>query len=237
MFSTAKPISSKPTAKAKQEKQEHTLAGISDIAKLDALIKAATAMKASIETGVKEAGFAIFVESAGGVRPTSFRGVDGDASASVEMRKRGTNSALNDDEANVLREAGYEPFKQIVTNGLFAINPKYAEDGKLLGRVEKALTKIVPDDFIVRQEEVSKLVVSDAILDEAFRKDADAAVLQIMTTMALKPKLNAEYDMASLIDDVSAIMKAKPLTVEVLDAPALPVAKAPTKKLFGKSAA
>lgn len=209
MFSTAKKIEAKPTAKAKKEKLQVQLAGLSDLAKLDALIKAATAMKATIETDIKTAGFDKFMELAGGTRPTSFEGTDGDATASVELRKRGTNSALNDDEVALLQEAGIVPFKQVVTNGLFAINPKYAEDKTLLGKVEKALGKIVPEDFIVQQEEVSKLVVSDEILDEAFRTAKAPAVLAVMTTMALKPKLSEAYDMAQLMADASEIMFPK----------------------------
>ena len=206
MFSTAKKIEAKPTAKAKKDKVQIAVAGLSDLAKLDALIKAATAMKATLETEIKTFGFDQFMDMAGGSRPSSFEGTDGDATASVELRKRGTNSALNEEEVAALQAVGITPFKQVVTNGLFAINPKYAEDETLLGKVEKSLAKIVPDDFIVRQEEVSKLVVSDEILDEAFRTAKPAPVLAIMTTMALKPKLSEAYDMTKLMDDAKAIM-------------------------------
>lgn len=209
MFSTAKKIEAKPTAKAKKDKLQVEVKGLADLAKLDALIKAATAMKATLETEIKLFGFETFMDMAGGSRPSSFEGIDGVATASVELRKRGTNSALNEDEAAALQSVGIVPFKQIVTNGLFAINPKYAEDASLLGRVEKALTKIVPEDFIVQQEEVSKLVVSDEILDEAFRTGKSSAVLAIMTTMALKPKLSEAYDMAQLMSDASEIMFPK----------------------------
>jgi hypothetical protein len=206
MFATAKAIAAKPTAKAKKDKLQIEVSGLADLAKLDALIKAATAMKATLETEIKTFGFDQFMEMAGGTRPSSFEGTDGVATASVELRKRGTNSALNEEEVAALQAAGITPFKQIVTNGLFAINPKYAEDATLLGKVEKSLAKIVPEDFIVRQDEVSKLVVSDEILDEAFRTAKPAPVLAIMTTMALKPKLSDAYDMKQLLDDAKAIM-------------------------------
>jgi hypothetical protein len=206
MFATSKIIAAKPSAKAKKEKAQIEVSGLSDLAKLDALIKAATAMKATLEADVKTFGFDQFMEMAGGSRPSSFEGVDGVATASVELRKRGTNSALNEEEVAALQAAGITPFKQIVTNGLFAINPKFAEDSILLAKVEKALSKIVPDDFIVRQEEVSKMVVSDEILDEAFRTAKSPAILAIMTTMVLKPKLSEAYAMEQLLDDAKAIM-------------------------------
>lgn len=220
MFSTAKTIAAKPTAKAKKEKLQIEVPGLSDLAKLDALIKAATAMKATLKSDIKAFGFDQFMDMAGGTRPSSFEGVDGVATASVELRKRGTNSALNDDEVAVLERFKIEPFKQVVTNGLFAINPKYAEDTALLGKVERALTKIVPEDFIVQQAEVSKFVVSDEMLDDAFRAGKPAEVLAIMTTMALKPKLSEAYSMEQLMDDAKAIMFPKAKKV------ALPTKKA-----------
>ena len=206
MFATSKIIAAKPSAKAKKEKDQIEITGLADLAKLDALIKAATAMKATIEADIKTTGFEHFMDKAGGTRPSSFEGVDGVATASVELRKRGTNSALNEEEVAALEAVGITPFKQIVTNGLFAINPKFAEDATLLAKVEKALSKIVPDDFIVRQEEVSKMVVSDEILDEAFRSAKPAPILAIMTTMALKPKLSEAYAMEQLLDDAREIM-------------------------------
>jgi hypothetical protein len=209
MFSTAKALEAKPSAKAKKDKLQINVPGLADLAKLDALIKAATAMKATMEVDIKTAGFASFMEMSKGTRPTSFEGVDGVATASVELRKRGTNSALNDDEVAALATAGIVPFKQVVTNGLFAINPKYAEDATLLGRVEKALVKIVPEDFIVQQQEVSKNVVSDEMLDAAFRDGKSPAIIELLTTMALKPKLSDAYSMEQLMDDAKAIMFPK----------------------------
>jgi hypothetical protein len=196
MFSTAKTIAPKATAAKKVTKAQHEISGISDLALLHALIASATAMAKSIETK-------------GGTRPSSFEGLDGVATCSVEMRKRGTNSALSDDEVKTLRKAGIEPFSQVITQELFAINPKYAENSELLGKVEKALGKIVPEDFIVKQEGVSKFVVSDEMLDTAFKQADTDAVLSIMTTMALKPKLSEAYDMANLITDTMKVMQPK----------------------------
>jgi predicted secreted Zn-dependent protease len=53
------------------------------------------------------------------------------------------------------------------------------------------------------------MVVDDACLDGAF-KLTDAAqrktALSICTTMALKPRLNAEYDMTKLAANVGALV-------------------------------
>ena len=210
MFSTARSIDSKPTAKVKKEKETVAVAGVRDIALLNALIKNATAMLETLEGEVKDQGFAHFMSLKGSTRPSSYVGQDGEATCSIEMRKRSTMSKLTDEEVGTLRAEGIEPFVQVVTQELFAINPKYAEDSKLLATVEKKLAGVVPEDFIVKQDGVSKSVVSDEMLDEAFKKAGSDAVLRIMTTMALKPKLSAEYDMSNLITDALAIMQPKP---------------------------
>lgn len=210
LFSTAKTIATKPTAKAKKEKRSIELPGLSDVAKLDALIKAATAMKATLENEIKVVGFAEFMKNADGKRPENFEGVDGEAKASVELRKRGTNSPLNEDEVAALATVGITPFEQVVTPELFAINPKYIEDAALITKVEKALAKIVPEDFIVRQEPVVKKVVSDEMLEEAFKSHKTPAIMELLTTMALKPKMTPEYDQRQLMADVTEIMFPSP---------------------------
>ena len=220
MFATAKSIAPAPKAKPGKDKARHEMPAVSDLAKLKALIVSATAMAAALETEIKEDGFEIFMDSKGSTRPSSIEAFGEGATCSVEFRKRGTNSALSDDEAKVLDLFGIKPFDHVVTQELYAINPKYAADGTLLGKVEKALSKIVPEDFIVKQEGVSKKVVTDAMFDEAYKTAGAEAVLRIMTTMALKPKLGEEYDMANLIDDAVSIMRPKKTAKT-----ALPVAK------------
>ena len=95
-----------------------------------------------------------------------------------------------------------------MTRELFAINPAYAEDTKLMERVEKALEKVVglPSDFIVLQAGVKKLVVTDEMADAAYKSRNKVAV-DICTTMALKPKLEAEYPMEKLFDNVKEIVQ------------------------------
>ena len=206
MFSTAKVID-KPVAAKKKAKEELEIPGIEQLAKLDALIKAATSMKATLEAEVKEAGLEHFLSLIGGTRATSVLGVDGVATCSVEFRKRATTSALTDDEVASLRLWKIEPELRQIQQKLFAINPVYAEDMKLLEKVEKALKSIVPEDFIVMQAGISKPVVSDEMFDAAYRNKSAKTAVQIMTVMALKPKLTADYDMDKLIADATAIMQ------------------------------
>ena len=206
LFAKAKTLDKPATAKAKQDKKEFNIAKLQQLCEIKALMQSLEGACKALETEVKAAGFDMFLEMDTVGRPESFRGIDGFGSASVEMRKRGTNSALNEDECKLLREHGIEPFSQEVTKQLFAINPKYAEDENMLTKVEKALAKIVPEDFIVQQEGVSKFVVTDEMLDVAYKK-RDRALLEVTTCMAIKPKLSDEYPMAALFDNVKKIVQ------------------------------
>jgi hypothetical protein len=209
MFKKAQSIPAEAPKKKKKEKEQILIHGIRPLAILDALIKQASALQETIKAEVNQIGFSHFASLAGklAARPSSFEGHDGDATASVEIRKRSTRSVLTDDEVQILEDAGLTPAEEVIQKHLFAINPKYATDEALLEKVEKALSKIVPEDFIVQQEEIKKKVVSDTMLDEAFKEGARAEVLRILTTMALKPKLDAAYDMQNLLKDAIEIMQ------------------------------
>jgi hypothetical protein len=208
IFAKAKAVPAAKTA-AKKTKLEIAMEGVQSLAEIKAMIDSLAATAATLEADIKANGFQEFLNMETNVRPESFKGIDGEATCSVEMRKRGTNSALNEDEIKVLETCGLTPFKQIVTTEMFGINPKYAGDEKLMDKVSAAISKFVPEDFIVLQEERSKMVVDDACLDGAF-KLTDAAqrktALSICTTMALKPRLNAEYDMTKLAANVGALV-------------------------------
>jgi hypothetical protein len=208
LFAKAKTVAAPKTAAAKKTKEEIALAGIQQLAELKAMAASIEAVMASLEGEIKEAGFSTFLEMDTKVRPESFKGVDGYGTCSVEMRKRGTNSALNADEVEVLERVGLTPFEQIITPEMFGINPAYAGNEVLMNKVSKALEKIVPEDFIILQEGKSKLVVSDEVLDAAFKLKGDdrAEALRLCTTMALKPRLNADYPMEKLSENVAAIL-------------------------------
>ena len=240
IFAKAKTVQAKPTAAAKKTKEEIAIAGIQQLAEMKAMAQSLEAAMKTIEGQVKDAGFEEFLNMKTNTRPESFKGIDGLASCSVEMRKRGTNSALNLDEVEVLEKLGLKPFTQVVTTEMFGINPAYAADEKLMAKVSAALEKIVPEDFIVLQEGVSKKVVDDALCDAAFKMapgEDRATALRLVTTMALKPRLDAAYDMSMLQKNVGSYLapedeEISELTAEgvalINEAPA-PKVKAPRK--------
>lgn len=214
MFSTAKvinPVAAKSSSG--KDRAEFQMSGLEQLAQVDALIKSLEGIKGTLDADVKAQALELFIEHANGKRPESFRGLEGTASASVELRKRATTSPLTPEQQVLLAAAGIKGEKVITTNKMFGINPKYAEDNSLLAKVEAALAGIVPTDFIVLQEEKSKIVVTDQAIDAVFKADeADRALVETVCVLAIKPKLEST-DIGSIIDNVRAFLvpKANPL--------------------------
>lgn len=211
MFKKATKLEAPKSSSKKKEKEQINVPGLQNLAILDALIKQATAMKETLQTEVTDVGFNKFMSTIGGTRPSSYEGLDGEATASIEIRKRSVASVLTVEEVDVLEKSGIQAEVKIKTPHLFAINPAYASDEGLLEKVEKALIKIVPKNFIVEQDEVKVNVVSDEMLDEAYGKKANREVLRILTTLAVKPKLTENYNMANLIRDAMDVMNPTPV--------------------------
>lgn len=204
---TIAPVAAKKTS-AKQ-KTEVEIAGIEHLAMIDALQKTLETVRSTLEAEVKSAAAERFAQhiAATGQRPENFTGIEGGATASIQFRRKSSAYALSEETVALLRESGIEPEKQIVTPQLFAINPAYASDDALLAKVEKALTKIVPDDFIVTQAETSKLIATDETLNAAISKKAPAAVIQSLTTISCGLKLK-NTDMAAILEFVGGLIDA-----------------------------
>lgn len=192
LFAKATPIATTKTAATKgKQKKEIAIAGLEQLAEIDAMMKALEGKKKTLEAQVKASGFSAFMTMCHGTgKPESFIGVDGIATASVELRKRTSASQLTPDELQLLKDNGIEAFESIQVQEMFGINPKYASDSKLLEKVSAAIGKFVPADFIVMQEKQSKQVVSDETIQAVFAKrNPSEELVRTVTTMALKPKL------------------------------------------------
>lgn len=209
MFTNAK-VANKPAKAAKsKDKAEVAIAGLADLAAVDALIKSLTAIKETLETDVKARALDEFKNQvADRGRVENFRGTDADATASCEFRKRSTASALNEADIDMLRRYAI-PFGQNVTvESCYRINPKYTGDSKLLEKISNAISKVkdVPEDFIELQEGVSKAVVTEDTITVACRNpEAFNAVATVIGTLALKPKLE-ETDTVEIMDRVRSLI-------------------------------
>lgn len=219
LFAKAATLAPVKSVKGKAEKKQIPIEGLEAYAQIDSAIKALEALKASYEPQVKGLAFNEMLLLAGNSKPESFVGVDGIATGSMEFRKRGTNSPLKDEEHELLLRAGIVPHKEVICQELFAINPKYAADNALLGKVEKALAKVVPEDFIVQQAEKSKMVVTDANVDEVFAarpklaKDEFEALVKVVITQAVKPKLS-ETNFDDIMASIAKLIAKQSTAVE-----------------------
>lgn len=214
MFKEAKTLKNAAT-EPKGKKKERDLIpmlGCEQLAHLDAVIKAATAAKETIQERLSEKVREIFmgrIEKADGKQPESFYMTEGLAEVNCQLRKRGANSALNDEEREILDKSKIEYQKEVITPQLFAINPVYAADNKMLEKVEKALAKLgLPEDFIVMQEEKHKYVVDEDCLTKTF-KSKNVDLIRISTTLAFKPTLKElrPHDLAATVEEILGIEK------------------------------
>jgi len=196
-----------PAKAAKKTKDEVQLTGLLQLTQIDALMKALASAKTTLEADVKAAAFNHFFDEAQATakRPDNFRGIEGAASASIEMRKRSTASALSDEEVALFEQHGLKVEKAISVQKLFGINPVYASDDKMLEAVSEAISKIVPADFIVVQEEKSKNVVGEETMEKAFAIKAPREIIEAISVMAIKPKLETT-EIAEIIKSVSKII-------------------------------
>lgn len=208
MFKKAAALPEKPKAK-KGSKVEVAVAGLHQLAMVHALFTALETVKTTLETSVKDLGFAYFQTQMHltGTKPDSFRGIEGDAQASIELRKRGTNMPLNPAQVEQLRAAGFEPAEVEVVPELFGINPAHAGNEELLEKVSAALAGIVPEDFIIRQPKQVKYVVSDELLAKVCAAKAAPEVVRTCTVLAVKPTLK-QVNINGVLDYVRDLLTA-----------------------------
>jgi hypothetical protein len=204
-FENAKPAPAVKKNGKKMDKAEVQIDGLRTVAALDAAAKAIEGLKKGLRGTVDAQILDHFVNASAETKrqPENFRGVEEDASASCELRKRSTRSPLNEVEVKILEENKI-PFEEMTDRvETFIINPAYLTDEKLIARVGAVLAKVpgMPVDFIQKQEAVKSSVVSDDSLAAVFAKPSDkvAELLRIVGVIALKPKLDST-DLPEVMD-------------------------------------
>ncbi len=225
-----KEAAAKPAPKKKgKEKLQINLEALRQYTILDAVIKQATALQSTLKGEINEASFSTFTGLVGKAaeRPSSFEGVSTGVTASLEVRKRSSASVLTDAEVELLKENDIVAEEKVITPFHFYINPAHVNNKDLLAKVEKALAKIVPEDFIQQQDEVKKFVVNDTMLDEAFKNGAPEEVLRVLTTLAVKAKFTEDYDQNNVVRDAFEIMQPGSILGDVIK----PIEKPATAKV------
>jgi len=136
-------------------------------------------------------------------RPENIKIVEGIASASGEMRKRGENSGLTEAQVEMLTQLGL-PTGTVGVPATFILNPAYAGNMELLAKL--ASVKGIPADCFLKQESTTKVVVTEETLTAAAAEPAKfAAAIDIICTLAIKAKLE-RFDLEKAIDQAKAIV-------------------------------
>jgi hypothetical protein len=162
-----------------------------------------------------------------GTVPANYQGIEGEATASCQLRRKGSNQPLAPDQVQVLREAGVSVELHVVTPRTFIVNPAYVDDADMIKLAGDVLGQAgLPDDFIQQQEAVAWDVVGESALEDIFRlhgKDPPRArmLLEVAAIPVVVAKWNGDAEEAAnllcaeLVDDAvlpapeRAVVKAK----------------------------
>lgn len=198
LFEQAKAVGPiKPPAKTKKA-PEITIEGMDKVAALDMLIKALEGLRDTEQAAVKSKVTSEFVVSGCAMKrqPPNFRGVETVGSASCELRKRSSRSALSAEEQVLFNHYGLPVSESVTVQECYRFNPEYSGDQEILEKVSKALERVkgLPEDIIQLQEGSKTVIAGDGALDALFTKPA-ATVLSLLNTvgvLVLKPKFDGK---------------------------------------------
>lgn len=153
--------------------------------------------------------------------PESLMGTGERSTASVEIRRKGTNSPLTSDAVKALTEAGVEFDNNVTVPARFVMNPDLSQD--ILLKISMAIMKdptlraiheVTP--IIQRQEEVSINVASEETIRQIAKlndKDQVRELLKVTTTLAIG-KFNFDGD--KIEQDKSVTVEAKAVAIGIL---------------------
>ena len=200
MFEAAKTVEKKTKKPAaKKGKATVEIKGLRLLAAIKAVMKSLEATAETLDGELKEKTAKYFtVEGAKtGTKPANFPGIEENAEANCQLRKRTSRSVLTDAEVELLEEHGvpYDTSEDITTT--YIINPDYKDDEELLGRVSDALAGVegMPKNFLQYQEGTPARTVTDESVAAAFAtKDEDTIreLLTVVGTLANRIKFNGD---------------------------------------------
>jgi hypothetical protein len=175
LFDTAKVINAGITKTGKGKKATSVqITGLQDLVMLDGVRDAINVLinEKILEINAQVREIFIVEGCAQKTRPANFSGVDGEATASMQLKKRSEASLLTPQQIAILKRAGI-PLSVITdVRELFIINPDMADDQNILAAAHAALHDApgVPRGFIMKQEGSQRTVVTDSSILALFQK-------------------------------------------------------------------
>lgn len=191
---------------SKPEVAKVVVEGLEQAAALDAVIKALTAVRDTKMAEIKTSNVEHWVAEGMKThkRPENFRGTEGAAEASCELRARAVSSPVKPEEAILLKEHGITMTEVVDTVDTYVINPAYMTNMKVMAAVEEALksAKGIPADLFQKQDGKSKTVVAATAFDELFdpKKKRTIADMETLLPIIGSPALKMTYDESKLVE-------------------------------------
>ena len=183
MFTAAKEKQpAKTTGKGKATKPQFDVESLHQYAALKNAAKQIDTALETLKEEVNEQAFDIFLNSQS---KDSFQGIEGDTSASLQLRKRTSRSLLTEAEQALLESHDISMKK--TEDSRFYIARDYSDNAELLEKVSAALEGIVPEDFFGHTGD--KYVVGDDAINEALRiedEDNRRDVTKVVSTQAAR---------------------------------------------------
>jgi hypothetical protein len=202
MFQQARTSAPAKTAKGKVEEVYVKTPGLEILAQIDALEKQLDALKkTALRPEVQDAMIDKFLENKG----ENYKGQEGNATASLELRRRASNSGLSDTEIEVCLKHNI-PLGDI--DGDFKLNVEGLTEKKLQ-EVSDALSKVkgLPEKFITFDASKKRTIVTDESLTTMWKINDEDTVKQIMPILgvfAIKPKTSD--NMETIVKAVSTLV-------------------------------
>lgn len=203
-FKTAEVLPAPQKKSNKDDREVIGIDGLEEVAVIDALIKTFETLKATLREPVNVQMRGEFIANGG----ENFAAIDDNSSASAELRKRSTASALKAEEVALLEAANIPVGEEVTQEERFVINPAYMNDQEFLGKISAALSKVkgMPLDFIQKQPKVAKKVVTQETFDTVMGDETLAPqFIDVVGVLALKPKLE-RTDLVYMIGKASELL-------------------------------
>ncbi len=198
LFKNAQTVAATAPKGRKPKAEEVTIKGVERYAALKAAMDSIEALMKVEEASIKAAMAKKFVEDGcnAKTKPTNFKATDGNATASCQIKIRSSASVLSVDEQKLCEDHKIPYEKRTITQEAFLINPKYTNDMALLAKVEEALGDVdLPEDFLQKQEEVVKPIMSEEGLNAMFTTSVELAtqLLPVCSTLAIRASIEGNF--------------------------------------------
>jgi hypothetical protein len=211
----------KPSSKPKAV--EVALPGMLQLARLDALIKSFAGLKAKVESKVKDSMTDYFVRVGMELskQPENFKGIEGLANGSCQLKIRSTASYLTDEERALLDAHKISTVKVTSQVETFIINPAYGTNMEILSKVSALLEAAaeageIPSDLFQKQDAVESYVVDKDAINQVFalkggKKPGDRerlirALLPVVSSLAVKTTIE-EDDLEKNISEFGGLVR------------------------------